>query len=100
MRQRALAVVLTANCIWLSACATVALAPGADKVRLTTSAGDLSACRAVGNVLVPASPTDGSTLFDAANEFRNQIVGLGGNAGCVTSGSLGIPLQGVAYHCP
>ena len=84
----------------LTACTTVSLAPGADKVRLTNDVKGLSACSPVGNVLVPVDRQDAPVAFNAANEFRNQVIGLGGNAGFVSAGSLTMPTQGVAYRCP
>ena len=97
--MRRSAIVSVAFGCLLTACTTVSLAPGADKVHLTNDAKDLSACSPVGNVLVQESQT-APVAFNAANEFRNQVVGFGGNAGFVTAGSLGIPTQGVAYRCP
>lgn len=32
--------------------------------------------------------------------FRNQVVGLGGNAGLITQYSGGLPADGIAYKCP
>ena len=75
-------------------CVTVALAPGAEKVKITKSAGDVASCKAVGNV---KSPLIG---FDAINAtLQNQALGLGGNTVFVT-GSDGQSVAGVAYSCP
>jgi hypothetical protein len=45
-------VAITAS-MFLSGCVTVA--PGADQVRLTTNASDVAACKALGNIHLPAS---------------------------------------------
>jgi hypothetical protein len=37
-------------------CASVALAPGAEKVRITKQASDFASCKAVGNVKAPLNP--------------------------------------------
>ena len=79
-----------------SGCATVALAPGADKVRLTKSAADVATCKVVGNV---KRPQDSSSL-DAEPIIRNQAVGLGGNTVFITQSDVSGPWQGVAYQCP
>ncbi len=42
------ALILAASAVLVSACVT--LAPGADKVRLTNKTGDMTACKAVGNI--------------------------------------------------
>jgi len=75
-------------------CATVALAPGAEKVKLTKQTSDVASCKAVGNVksaLVGYSGTDAN--------LQNQTLGLGGNTVFVT-GSDGQSVAGVAYSCP
>lgn len=79
----------------LAACATVALAPGADKVRVTSNSQDVASCTAVGNVRVP--PNAQSTVTNPIDDLRNQTLGLGGNTTFVTSAELG---EGIAYHCP
>jgi hypothetical protein len=76
--------------IFLAAC--VSLVPGADKIRITRNASDVSACGAVGNIRVPHDD-----ILNADAVFRNQTVGLGGNTAFVTSDRLG---EGVAYRCP
>ncbi len=76
-------------------CATVVLVPGADKVRLTSTAADVAPCNAVGNVSAPM-------VVDSAEvtgSLQNQAVGLGANAVLIT-GSSGGTESGVAYHCP
>jgi hypothetical protein len=82
----------------LTAC--VSLAPGADKVQITRNPSDVAKCSAVGNVRVPIESQGQLDIADADTRFRNQVIGLGGNTAFVTSSSLGIPVQGVAYRCP
>jgi hypothetical protein len=84
--------------ICLSACVTAA--PGADKVRITKNPSDVSGCTAVGNVDTVGAPQGPSQIADSATELRNKTVGLGGNVIFVTSATLGVPEQGVAYRCP
>jgi hypothetical protein len=79
-----------------SGCATVALAPGADKVHLTQKATDVTTCKVVGNV---KRPPDSSSL-DSEASIRNQVVGLGGNTALITQEDISGPQQGVAYQCP
>jgi len=97
--QRPQAIVITVACVTLGT-ACVTLAPGADQVRLTKSPADVATCRAVGNIQVPRDPQTGTVDLNAQRQFRNQVVGLGGNAGLVTDGLLGIPSAGIAYQCP
>ena len=78
----------------ISCVVAVAPAPGADKVRLTRNASEVSACSAVGNVRVNASGSSART------EFRNMVVGFGGNIGLVTNGPTWAPVDGIAYRCP
>jgi len=78
-----------------SGCVTVALAPGADKVRLTKNPADVTTCKVVGNV---KRPPDSSSL-DSEASIRNQAVGLGGNTVFISQGGIGNPEQGVAYQC-
>ena len=82
----------------LTAC--VSLAPGADNVRITKNSSDVANCSAVGNVRVPIEDQGRVDIADADTRFRNQVIGLGGNTVFVTSSSLGIPVQGIAYRCP
>jgi hypothetical protein len=77
-----------------AACTTVTLAPGADRVRLTVNATDISSCRAVGSVKAP----QGSGL-DGEPTIRNQALGLGANVIFVTRNITGSE-EGVAYNCP
>jgi hypothetical protein len=81
-----------------SGCATVtpvpgAPVPGAEKVKVTSSPGDVAACNAVGNIKVAK---DGQGL----TELRNQAVGLGGNTAFVTVNRPNGQIDGVAYRCP
>jgi len=78
----------------ISCVVAVAPAPGADKIRLTRNASEVSTCKAVGNIRVT---TSGSS---ARTEFRNVVVGFGGNIGLVTSGPAWAPVEGIAYRCP
>lgn len=75
-------------------CATVALVPGAEKVKITKNASDVAACKAVGNVnSQPMGP-------EATNaDLQNKTVELGGNTIFVT-GATGRFVEGVAYSCP
>jgi hypothetical protein len=82
----------------LAAC--VSPAPGADKVRLTRNPSEVGNCTAVGNIEVPGSANGQVSMLDANNQFRNQVVGLGGNTAFITSSQLGAPVEGVAYRCP
>jgi hypothetical protein len=77
-----------------AACTTVTLAPGADRVRLTVNAADVSSCRAAGNVKAP----QGSGL-DGEATIRNQALGLGANVIFITRNVTGAE-EGVAYNCP
>jgi hypothetical protein len=74
-------------------CATVALAPGAERVRLTTNAADVTSCKAVGNVKAPSV-----AAFDGVATIQNQAVGLGANTIFVTVPTSGSE-EGVAYNC-
>jgi len=71
----------------------IELVPGAGHIRLTTNSADVAKCKAVGDVY-PAN------MESPSLEFRNNVVGFGGNTGLVTAGTVKQPLQGVAYQCP
>jgi hypothetical protein len=75
-------------------CVTVALAPGAEKVKITKKASDVASCKTVGNV--NAQPM-GPEATNAA--LQNQALGLGGNTVFVT-GANARSVAGVAYSCP
>jgi len=80
----------------LTACATTTSVPGADKVRITDNPSDVRNCTALGNIKLPT----GTLRPDIQTEFRNQIVGLGGNTALLSKGSPLYPSEGVAYRCP
>ena len=76
-------------------CATVALAPGAEQVRITKNAADVASCMAVGNVRQPP---------DQNVDMRNLTVGVGGDTLFVTESQLRLGgsdyiMAGVAYRC-
>jgi hypothetical protein len=75
-----------------TACVTVALVPGADRIKLTRNVADVSACKAVGNVRAADSP------FDFEPTIRNQAVGLGADTVFVSTDN-GQEEAGVAYKC-
>lgn len=84
--------------IFLTACAS--LAPGADRVRVTRDPSDIAACTALGDISLPGVTEGQINGANADVEFRNQTVGVGGNAALVTYAPYGVPVQGVAYRCP
>lgn len=75
-------------------------APGADKVKVTKEAADVSACSAVGNVRIPRDANGNPQYLNVDVEFRNLVVGLGGNVGFITAGAASAPTEGIAYRCP
>jgi len=79
----------------LSACVT--LAPGADRVRITHNAPDVTSCTATGNISAPKNADGTVDLANADRQIRNQTVGLGGNTALLTSR---FGYDGVAYKCP
>jgi hypothetical protein len=89
---------LTLCAVLVSACVT--LAPGAEEVRITKDASDVSGCAAVGSVNTLGGPQGPSQIADSSTELRNQALGLGGNVVFVTSSTLNVPNRGVAYRCP
>jgi hypothetical protein len=48
----------------------------------------------LGSIRVNASGSSART------EFRNMVVGAGGNIGLVTNGPTWAPVEGIAYRCP
>ena len=78
----------------------VSLAPGADKVLLTTDASAVVTCTAVGNVREQVDVNRQTDTANASAVFRNRVVALRGNTGFVTDGSVRVPVQGIAYRCP
>jgi hypothetical protein len=79
----------------LSACVT--LVPGADRVRITRNAPDVTGCTPVGNIGAPRNADGTVDLANADRQVRNQTVGLGGNTALLVSP---IGYDGVAYKCP
>ena len=95
MLRRRVVVVPVALAVGLASCVVaVPPVPGADKVRVTRNASEASTCSAVGHIRVNASGSNSRT------EFRNMVVGFGGNVGVVTSGPTWEPVEGIAYRCP
>ena len=91
MLHTRMAVVPVALAVGLISCVVaVAPVPGSEKVRLTRNASEVSTCSAVGNISGNARGSNART------EFRNQVVGLGGNIGVVTSGPTWEPVEGIA----
>jgi len=76
-----------------AACTTVALAPGAERVRVTMTAAEVAPCKAVGNVKALSV-----SAFDGEATIRNQALGLGANTIFVTRYVSGSE-EGVAYNC-
>jgi hypothetical protein len=75
-------------------CVSIALAPGAEKVKITKVAGDVASCKAVGNVSSPLLGPEGTNAT-----LQNQALGLSGNTVFVT-GVDAKSVLGVAYSCP
>jgi hypothetical protein len=95
MLHTRMVVVPVALAVGLMSCVVaVAPVPGAEKIRLTRNASEVSTCTAVGNIRVTASGSNART------EFRNMVVGFGGNIGVVTNGPTWEPVEGIAYRCP
>jgi hypothetical protein len=86
----------------LSACSSipVALAPGAEQVRVTNVAGDVADCAPVGNLQVQWTSEGMLAGGTRIVQIRNQTIGFAGNAAFVTDGDLAYPEAGVAYRCP
>jgi hypothetical protein len=95
MSHTRIVVVLVALAAGLVSCVVaVAPVPGSENIRITRNASEASSCKAVGNIRVNASGSNART------EFRNTVVGLGGNVGVVTNGAAWAPVEGIAYLCP
>src|SRR5215469_8772499 len=95
MLHTRMVVVPVALALGLVSCVVaVAPVPGSENVRITRNASEVSSCNAVGNIRVNASGSNART------EFKNMVVGFGGNIGVVTNGPAWAPLEGIAYHCP
>lgn len=68
--------------------------PGSENIRLTRNTSEVSSCGAVGTIRVHSRGSNSRT------EFRNAVVGFGGNIGFVTNGPMWEPAEGIAYRCP
>lgn len=99
MKWTWLIAIAIAGAMPLAGCVTTTLAPGADKVRITTVPADVVACSAVGNLHATLAP-NGVPTTDPNVELRNQAIGFGGNTVLVTSSTVGTPTEGIAYKCP
>jgi|SRR5882672_7477568 len=84
-------VTLAAAVMMVSSCVSVPLAPGADKVKFTNNAADVTGCKAVGNVSAEYNLWQPEFSRD---QLRNKTVGLDGNTVFLTSLAAG-----VAYRC-
>jgi hypothetical protein len=79
-------------------CATTTLAPGAEKIRVTTNRNDVAGCKAVGAV-------DARGPFTMPNDWmhqlQNQALGMGADVVFQTSSALAVTdhVSGVAYRC-
>ena len=84
-------------CIASAGCVTMVAAPGANQVRLTRNSAEVVGCNPVGNINL--SPNEQG--LDAGLNFRNRVVGFGGNTGLITTSVLASePIDGIAYRCP
>jgi hypothetical protein len=79
-------------------CATVTVAPGADKIRLTGNAADVATCKAAGNMKTPEVSPGLVSSFVAEKQFRNLAVGLGSDVALVTEGTVSVPVAGIGYR--
>jgi hypothetical protein len=80
-------------------CTTLTAAPGANNVRVTSNAADVTTCKAVGNIKVPEVSPGVVSPFVAQTQFRNLAVGLGSDVALVTQGSVSVPITGIGYRC-
>jgi hypothetical protein len=89
----------------LAACVAtpIALAPGADQVRITKNSADVTSCAAVGNVDAHQYPLDHG---NAMRQMQNEATGLGGNTLFLTFDPADHMINppnayatGVAYRC-
>ncbi len=80
----------------MTGCVTTVSAPGASRVRLTKDPAEVAGCAAVGNI----QPFPQSSASAAMIQFRNRVVGFGGNTGLITRYVLDDPIEGIAYRCP
>jgi hypothetical protein len=88
--------------LWLAplilACAgCTSLAPGAEKVKITTAAKDVEGCKILGQVTAPG-PFNGPD--DWKNQLKNATFALGGDA-VFRTGPLAFTrhVDGIAYRC-
>jgi len=82
------------------ACASVILAPGAEKVHLTSDPSEVVACKVLGEVTVEPAPFQ--TNAQGHDKLRNAAYALGGNAVLQTFGGAfkgSGRFQGTAYRC-
>jgi hypothetical protein len=99
MRRLLAGLLTTMTATMILGCATLVVAPGADKVRLTVNAADVTSCKPVGNIKTPeVSPGLVNGAY-AQTQFRNLAVGLGSNVALVTQGSVSVPVTGIGYSC-
>jgi hypothetical protein len=82
----------------IPACTPFRLAPGADQVRVTNLAADVSGCKPVGNIKIEKEQN--AIFGNQLDLVRNQAIGFGGNAVFVTEGTPKYPETGIAYQCP
>jgi hypothetical protein len=95
MRHTRMVVIPVTLAVGLTSCVVaVAPVPGADKVRVVSNASEVSTCSPVGNITVKSAGSNART------EFRNMVVGFGGNTGLITNGPMWAPVEGIAYRCP
>jgi hypothetical protein len=95
MKSMPIAVVLAAAS--LSACVSTPLAPGAEQVKVTHVAADVSSCKALGNLDLDAAAA-------GINSAKNHAIGLGGDTVLDTTptsiyGTTTLLRTGVIYRC-
>lgn len=84
-----------ALCFTATMLGCVTLAPGADQVKITKNAADVSTCTAVGNIQFSGDDWPGNIQ----GQLRNQTIGLGGNVALDTSSSFSKDVTAIAYRC-
>jgi hypothetical protein len=85
--------VVVAICAIVTGCATVSLNPGAEQIKVTHNAADVSNCASVGNLTTPPMMM---TDPDAERQLQNETLGLGGNVLLLASS---MSRMGIAYRC-
>jgi hypothetical protein len=95
MKSVPIAVVLAA--VSMSACVSTPLAPGAERVRVTRVAADVSSCKALGNIDLDAAAA-------GIDNAKNHAIGLGGDTVLDTTptsiyGTTTLLKTGVIYRC-